>query len=99
MKEEIEVYHGSGNVFADMGKPDAEERLAKANLSMQIQDIIKKQKLTQAKAAELLGIDQPKVSALISGFSMERLFHFLNILGRDIQIIVKPKSRSNCMVD
>lgn len=98
IKEEIEVYHGSGNVFADMELPDAEERLAKANLSMQIQDIIKKQKLTQAKAAELLGIDQPKVSALmrgkLSGFSMERLFHFLNILGRDIQIVVKPKSRS-----
>jgi predicted XRE-type DNA-binding protein len=98
MKEEIEVYHGSCNVFADMGLPDAEERLAKADLSMQIQDILKKQKLTQAKAAELLGIDQPKVSALmrgkLSGFSMERLFHFLNILGRDIQIVVKPKSRS-----
>lgn len=98
MKEEIEVYHGSGNVFADLGLPDSEERLAKAQLSIQIQEIINKRHLTQAKAAELLGIDQPKVSALIrgklSGFSMERLFHFLNILGQDVQITVKPKPRS-----
>jgi len=98
MKEEIEVYHGSDNVFADLGLPDAEERLAKAALSIQIHDIIKKRHLTQAKAAEMLGIDQPKVSALIrgrlSGFSMERLFHYLNALGQDVQIVVKPKPRS-----
>jgi predicted XRE-type DNA-binding protein len=98
MEEEIEVYHSCGNVFADMGLPDAEEMLVKAQLSIQIHDIIKKRHLTQAKAAELLGIDQPKVSALIrgrlSGFSMERLFYFLNALGRDIDIVVKPKPRS-----
>jgi len=85
MKEETEVYHGSDNVFVDMELPDADDRLAIANLSLQIQDILKKQKLTQAKAAELLGIDQPKVSALmrdkLSGFSMERLFHFLIYTG------------------
>jgi len=98
MKEEIEVYHGSGNVFADMGLPNPEERLAKAELAIKIHDIIKKRHLTQAQAAELLGIDQPKVSALmrgkLSGFSMERLFHFLNALGRDVQIVVKTKPRS-----
>jgi len=98
MKEEIEVYHGSDNVFADMGLPDAEEMLVKAQLSIKINEIITKRHLTQAKAAELLGIDQPKVSALIrgklSGFSMERLFHFLNALGRDVQIVVKAKPRS-----
>lgn len=98
MKEDIEVYHGSDNVFADLGLPNPEERLAKAALSIQIQEIIKKQRLTQAQAAEILGIDQPKVSALIrgklSGFSMERLFHFLNALGRDVQITVKAKPRS-----
>lgn len=98
MKEEIEVYHGSGNVFADLGLPEPEERLAKAALSMQIHDIIKKRHITQAKAAEILGIDQPKVSALVrgqlGGFSMERLFHFLNALGQDIQIVVKPKPRT-----
>ena len=98
MQEEIEVYHGSDNIFADLGLPNPEERMAKAVLSIQIHDIIKKRHLTQAKAAELLGIDQPKVSALIrgrlSGFSMERLFYFLNALGRDIDIVVKPKPRS-----
>lgn len=98
MKEEIEVYHSSGNVFADLELPDAEEMQAKALLSIQIHDIIKRRHLTQAQAAELLGIDQPKVSALIrgrlKGFSMERLFHFLNLLGRDVQIVVKPKARS-----
>ena len=98
MNEESEVYQGSGNVFADLGLPDAEERLAKAELARQILNIITKRRLTQARAAELLGIDQPKVSALtrgkLSGFSMERLFHFLNALGRDVQITVKAKPRS-----
>ena len=64
MSEETEVYHGSGNVFADLSLPDAEERLAKAELARQILNIITKRRLTQAQAAELLGIDQPKVSAL-----------------------------------
>lgn len=98
MKEEIEVYHGSDNVFADLELPGAEEMLAKAELARQILNIITKRRLTQTQAAEILGIDQPKVSALmrgrIRGFSMERLFHFLNALGRDIQIVVKAKPRS-----
>lgn len=98
MHEEREIQHSSGNVFADLELPDAEEMQAKALLSIQIHGIIKKRRLTQAQAAELLGIDQPKVSALIrgrlKGFSMERLFHFLNLLGRDVQIVVSPKSRT-----
>lgn len=98
MKEEIEVYHGSDNVFADLGLPNPEEHMAKAELSIKIHEIIKNKRLTQTQAAEILGIDQPKVSALMSGrlkgFSMERLFHFLNALGRDVQIVVKPKPRS-----
>jgi predicted XRE-type DNA-binding protein len=98
MKEEIEVYHGSDNVFADLELPDAEEMQAKAELARQILSIITKRHLTQTMAAEILGIDQPKVSALmrgrLRGFSMERLFHFLNALGRDVQIVVKAKPRS-----
>jgi predicted XRE-type DNA-binding protein len=94
MKEEIEVYHGSGKVFADLELPDAEEMQAKAELARQILSIITKRHLTQAMAAEILGIDQPKVSALmrgrLRGFSMERLFHFLNALGRDVQIVGRP---------
>jgi len=98
MKEEIEVYRGSGNVFADLEFPDAEEMLVKAELVRQIYEVIRKRRLTQIKAAEILGIDQPKVSALLrgklAGFSLERLFHFLNALGRDVQIVVKPIPRS-----
>jgi predicted XRE-type DNA-binding protein len=98
MNEEIEVYHGSGNVFADLGLPDPEQLLAKAELARQILNIISKRRLTQTQAAELLGIDKAKVSALtrgkLSGFPMERLFHFLNALGRDVQITVKAKPRS-----
>ena len=94
MNEESEVYHGSGNVFADLGLPDAEERLAKAELARQILNIITKRRLTQAQAAELLGIDQPKVSALtrgkLSGFSMERLFHFRMPLAEMFRLPSRP---------
>ena len=89
----------SGNVFADLDLPNSEEALAKAELARQIHLIIKKKKLTQEKAALTLGIDQPKVSALASGkltgFSLERLFRFLNELGQDVTINVKPKSRTH----
>lgn len=88
----------SGNVFADLKLPNSEETLAKAELARQIYLIIKKKKLTQKKAALTLDIDQPKVSALVSGklsgFSLERLFRFLNELGQDVTINVKPKSRT-----
>lgn len=88
----------SGNVFADLGLSNPEERLAKAELASQINNLIKKKKLTQKAAAELLDIDQPKVSALyngrLSGFSLERLFKFLNILGQDVTIKVAPKRKT-----
>ena len=89
----------SGNVFADLSLPNPDEALAKAELARQINFVIKKKKLTQQKAAIVLGVDQPKISALISGklsgFSMERLLRFLNELGQDINISVKPKSRAH----
>jgi len=88
----------SGNVFADLNLPNPEEALAKAELARQINNIIKKKKFTQEKAALMLGIDQPKISALasgkLSGFSLERLFRFLNALGQDVTIKVKPKART-----
>jgi predicted XRE-type DNA-binding protein len=88
----------SGNVFADLNIPNHEEALAKAELARQINCVIKKKKLTQQQAALVLGIDQPKISALasgrLSGFSLERLFRFLNELGQDISINIKPKARS-----
>jgi predicted XRE-type DNA-binding protein len=86
---------GSGNVFADLGLPDAEERLAKAELARQIEHIVKRKRLTQEKTAKILGISQPKVSALLrgklAGFSMDRLFKFLMDLDQDIEIRIKSK--------
>jgi predicted XRE-type DNA-binding protein len=89
----------SGNVFADLGLPDADEILAKAELAIKIADILRQRRLTQTQAAAILGVDQPKVSALIrgrlSGFSIERLLRFLLLLGADISIMIKPRQRSH----
>lgn len=89
---------GSGNVFADMGELRAEEALAKAGLVQKIINIIRSRHLTQVQAAELLGINQPKISTLmlgrISGFSIDRLSRFLMLLGRDVKITIKSRSRS-----
>lgn len=90
----------SGNVFADLGLPDADDRLAKAELARQIGAILHERALTQITAAQTLGIDQPTVSAVLSGrlsgFSVERLAHFLTLLGKDVEIVVreKPPTRS-----
>lgn len=98
MKEVPSYTESSGNIFADLGLPDADELLAKADLAIQISRIIEERALTQAQAAELLGVDQPKVSALVrgrlEGFSMERLYRFLNALGQDVEIVVRPKPRA-----
>lgn len=98
MTQEIKVEVSSGNVFADLGLPNPEEMLVKAELASKIGEIIEIRNLTQMDAAEILGIDQPKVSALIrgrlTGFSTERLFRFLNALGNDVEISVKPKPES-----
>ena len=94
----------SGNVFADLGLSKPEDRLAKAELCAKILEEIERRRLTQAQAARVLGVDQPKVSALkqgkLSGFSIERLMRFLLLLGRDIEITVKekPKSRATARV-
>ena len=84
----------SGNVFADLGLADADDLLAKANLALHIRNAIKTRKLTQAQAAKILRIDQPKVSSIINGrlegYSTDRLMRFLNDLGCDVQISVSP---------
>ena len=89
----------SGNVFADLGSPREEEALAKAELAQKIIDIIRTRRLTQAQAAELLDVDQPKISALtrgrLSGFSIDRLLRFLMFLGHDIEITVKSRRRTH----
>jgi len=93
-----QIVRSSGNVFADMGLPDAAELDTKARLGAALNLIVKRQKLTQAHVAAVLGINQPKVSALLhyklEGFSVERLMHFLIALGQDVEIVVKPSPRS-----
>ena len=95
------VIRSSGNVFEDLGLKNPEELLIKAKLAMQINEIIRQKRLTQKDAAVLLDIDQPKISLLargrLSGFSLERLFKFLNVLGRDVSIRIKVKPRSRAL--
>ena len=93
------IVRGSGNVFADLNLPDAEERQTKLRLAYALNTVIDAQRLTQGVAAQRLGLNQPKVSALrnykLEGFSVERLMTLLNALDRDIEIVIrkKPKSR------
>ena len=93
-KAAIELTPSSGNVFVDLEINNPEEALAKAKLAFEINKLIKSQGLTQTKAAGKLGIDQPKISALsrgrLDGFSIERLFRFLILLGQDVEIILRP---------
>ncbi len=88
---------GSGNVFADLGYSRPEEAAAKAELAHKISQAIERRRLTQADAARLLDVDQPKVSALrrgkLSGFSLDRLVRFLVLLGNDVQVVVKEQPR------
>jgi len=96
-KQDEEVFVSSGNVYEDLGYDNPQEEMAKAELAILIADLIKQQKLTQKQAAELMGIDQPKVSAIIrgrlSGFAIDRLFRFLLALGMDIVIEARPHIR------
>ena len=85
---------GSRNVFKDIGVPNPEEHLVKAQLVFRIDGIIKKRRLKQVEAADLLGIRQPDVSKMLRGefrqFSVERLLRFLVALNQDVEIVVKP---------
>ena len=87
----------TGNVFADLGLADADEHLIKAGLVVKIDRIIRQRRLTQAATAQLIGIDQPKVSAMLAGqfrgYSVERLMRFLVALGHDVEIVVKARKR------
>ncbi len=84
----------SGNVFADVGLPDSDTSLAKAELTRRISRAIEELKLTQMEVAAKTGIDQPKISMLLrgrfEGYSLERLFRFLNALDQDVDIRTKP---------
>ena len=93
----------SGNVFADLGISNPDLALAKAELVQRIRAIIAERKLTQSRAAQILGLDQPKVSSLVrgrvEGYSLDRLFRFLNALGQRIEINVMSSRRSNAVAD
>ena len=95
---EDEVIRGTGNVFADLGYPDASERQARLRLAYALNQILERRKLSQAEAADVLGVTQPKVSALrhykLAGFSVERLMNLLTALDQDIDIVIKRKPRS-----
>jgi len=95
VKRKTDHTMSSGNVFEDLGVSAPEEALAKAELAAKIAGIIASQKLTQAEAAGILGVDQPKVSALLrgrlTGFSTDRLLRFLTALGRDVDIVIRTR--------
>jgi predicted XRE-type DNA-binding protein len=97
MTRKIPVTHSGGNVFADLGLEHPEEELLKAQLVREIREIIERRRLTQTKAAELLGLKQPDVSALVTGrvgkFSLERLLRCIRRLGRDVAIVTRPRAR------
>jgi predicted XRE-type DNA-binding protein len=96
--DDTSITYGTGNVFADLGYSDAEARQAKLRLAYTINGVFTRLRITQATAAERLGLSQPSVSALanykLDGFSVERLMLFLTALGQDVEIVIRRKSRS-----
>ena len=98
MEREEKVERGSDNVFADLGHPEADVHLLKAQLVTRIDEIIRRRKLKQVDAAKLLGLSQPDVSRLLRGifrdYSVERLLRLLTIMGRDVEIVIRePRSK------
>ena len=98
MKTKRDFTVSRGNVFADLGVSAPEEALAKAELAAKVAEVISSKRFTQSAAAKLLGIDQPKVSALLrgrlTGFSTDRLLKYLRILGRDVDIVIRTRQRT-----
>ena len=92
------ITRGTGNVFADLGFPDAAERQAKLRLAYALNQLLEGRKLSQAEAAKVLRVSQPKVSALrnykLAGFSVERLMNLLTALDQDVEIVIRKKPRS-----
>jgi predicted XRE-type DNA-binding protein len=92
------ITRGTGSVFADLGFPDAAERQAKLRLAYALNQLLEGRKLSQAEAARMLGVSQPKVSALrnykLAGFSVERLMNLLTALDQDVEIVIRRKPRS-----
>ena len=93
------IHAGSTNVYADLGYADADAMLVKAQLAAKIGDVVKRRRLTQVQAAQLFGMPQPKVSAMLRGqfrgISEERMMRCLVALGQNVQIVVKPARRGS----
>lgn len=93
--KKVNYTHSNGNVFSDLGLPNADERLLKAQLAVQIRRFIEQKDWTQAKMAEVIGLDQPKVSNLLrgrlAGFSVDRLLNILNRLGHNVEVRISAK--------
>ena len=102
MTKRVKYEESSGNVFADLGLRNPEERLLKANLALEISRIIEAKKWTQTEAAEFVGLDQPTLSRLLrgrlSGFSVDRLFRILTRLGHNIEVRVSSKKTARAKV-
>ena len=96
-EKETKIERSSGNIFRDLGHPEADAHLLKAELVSRIEEIIRQRGLKQVEAAKLLGLSQPDVSRLLRGdfreYSMERLLRLLMVLGRDVEIIIRRTSR------
>jgi predicted XRE-type DNA-binding protein len=93
----VRVEAGSGNIFADLGLPDADTHFLKAQIVSEIYRLTNERKLTQARAGKLMGISQPEVSRMFKGnfreYSIDRLMGFLTSFDRDVEIVVKPRSK------
>lgn len=89
---------GSGNIFADLGLPDAEQHLLKAQIVSEIYRLTNERKLTQARAGKLMGISQPEVSRMFKGnfreYSVNRLMNFLTAFNRDVEIVSRPRRKA-----
>ncbi len=97
-KNEESIVQSSGNVFADLGLKEADEKQTKVRLTVALNQILRARRISQVAAARLLRVNQPKISALfnyrLEGFSVERLMHFLNALDRDVEIVIRKRPRS-----
>ena len=97
-KRAVTVEESSGNVYADLGFANPQDMLAKAQLAHRICQLVAARGLTQTKAAEMMGLDQPKISALmrgkLKGFSTERLFRCLNDMGQEVEITIRPAQKT-----
>jgi predicted XRE-type DNA-binding protein len=92
------IIRGTGNVFADLGYQDASERQVKTRLALAVNELLKARKLKQREIATVLGVPQPKVSALknyrLDQFSVERLMEFLTALNQDVEIMIRPRDNT-----